>query len=112
MGGDVFGGRPTVLWALALAGLSDADCRQLERLIASGEATPAVIDQVRELYDRAGVFGEARQLVAKHQEAAAAVANQFTPEELSRLAWYLIDTVLAPPSAAGSTRVPLAVPAR
>jgi geranylgeranyl diphosphate synthase, type II len=112
MGGDVFGGRPTVLWALALEGLSDADCRQLEGLIASGEATPAVIDQVRELYQRAGVFEQAGHLVVKHQERAAAVADQFEPEALRRLAWFLIETVLERPASAGPTRVPLAVPAR
>ena len=108
----MFGGRPTVLWALALEGLSDADCRQLERLIASGEATPAVIDQVRELYQRAGVFEQAGRLVVKHQERAAAVADQFEPEALRRLAWFLIETVLERPASAGPTRVPLAVPAR
>ena len=108
----MFGGRPTVLWALALEGLSDVDRRQLERLIASGEATPAVIDQVRELYQRAGVFDEAERLVIKHQERAAAIADQFTPEALRRLAWFLIETVLERPAAASVSRIPLAVPAR
>jgi geranylgeranyl pyrophosphate synthase len=112
MGGDVFGGRPTVLWALALEGLGDADRRQLERLVANGDATPAVMDQVRDLYQRAGVFEEAERLVAKYRERAAEVANQFEPEALRRLAWYLIETVLARPAAGGFHRVPLAVPAR
>jgi hypothetical protein len=112
MGGDVLAGRPTVLWALALERLSEADGRQLEQLIAGGEATPAVIDQVRTLYERAAVFDEAARLVAKHQERAAAVADQLQPDALRRLAWYLIDTVLEWPAAAGKTRVPLAVPAR
>lgn len=112
MGGDVFGGRPTVLWTLALEGLADADRRRLERLVAGGEATPAVMDQVRDLYQRAGVFEEAERLVAKYRERAADVANQLEPEALRRLAWYLIETVLARPAAGGFHRVPLAVPAR
>lgn len=112
MGGDVLAGRPTVLLALALARLSDVECRQLEQSIADGEATPAVIDQVRSLYERAGVFDEAARMVVKHQERAAAVADHLTPEALRRLAWYLIDTVLERPATAGATRVPLAIPAR
>jgi geranylgeranyl pyrophosphate synthase len=112
MGGDVFGGRPTVLWALAYESLADAERRQLERLVDSGEATPAIIDQVRDLYQRADVFEKAERLVAKYQKRAADVADQFEPEELWRLAWYLIDTVLVRPVSAGLSRVPLAVPAR
>ncbi len=112
MGGDVVGGRPTVLLAIALERLSAEDCRRLEQFIADGAATAAEIDQVRQLYERAGVFEEAVRLVAKHQERAAAAADQFAPEALRRLAWYLIDTVLEQPVAAGPQRAPLAVPAR
>jgi geranylgeranyl pyrophosphate synthase len=111
-GGDVLGGRPTVLWALALAGLPDHERHLLERYIADGEASLAVFDEIRSLYERAGAFDEARRLVNTHQERAAAAAEQFAPEELRRLARYLIDTVLARPAAAGSHRIPLAIPAR
>jgi geranylgeranyl pyrophosphate synthase len=112
MGGDVFGGRPTVLWALALEGLSAADRRRLECLIESGEATPAVINEVRSLYQRAGVFDAAAKMVAKHREKAAAVANDFSPEALRRLAWFLIESVLEQPTATVPARAPLAVPSR
>jgi geranylgeranyl pyrophosphate synthase len=112
MGGDVFGGRPTVLWAVALERLPEGDRRRLEQLIESAETTPAVIDEVRELYQQAGVFDAADQLVAKHRERAAAVANGFSPEPLRRLAWFLIDSVLERPAESGPNRVPLAVPSR
>jgi geranylgeranyl pyrophosphate synthase len=112
MGGDVFGGRPTVLWAIALERLSDGDRQRLVRLIESAETTPAVIEEVRELYQRAGVFDAAEQLVAKHREKAAAVANAFSPEPLRRLAWFLIESVLERPAVAGQSQVPHSMPAR
>lgn len=112
MGGDVLGGRPTVLWAIAFEGLGDAERHQLEQLVADGQTTPAVFDQIRDLYQRAGAFDEARRLVVKHQERAASVADQFKPEALRRLAWFLIETVLEWPAAAGPSRIPLAIPAR
>jgi geranylgeranyl pyrophosphate synthase len=111
-GGDVLGGRPTVLWALAYEALGDAERRQLEQLIADGQASPAAFDQIRGLYQRAGAFEEARRLVVKHQERTAAVADELKPEALGRLAWYLIETVLEWPATAGASCVPLAVPAR
>src|SRR4051794_38534230 len=46
LGGDVLGGRPTVLWALALEGLGDAERGELEQLVAEGEATPVVFKQI------------------------------------------------------------------
>ena len=58
LGGDVLGGRPTVLWALALEGLEDDDRRELEQLVAEGEATPAVFEQIRRLFQQAGAFDE------------------------------------------------------
>ncbi len=59
LGGDVLGGRPTVLWALALEGLEDDDRRELEQLVAEGEATPAVFAQIRRLFQQAGAFDKA-----------------------------------------------------
>jgi geranylgeranyl pyrophosphate synthase len=112
LGGDVLGGRPTVLWALALEGLEDQDRRQLEQLVAEGAATPAVFADIRRLFDKAGAFDGAQRLVAHHRQQAESVADQLEPAALSRLAKYLIETVLARPAAAGSTRAPLAVPSR
>ena len=112
LGGDVLGGRPTVLWALALEGLNDGNRRELEQLVAEGEATPAVFKQIRTLFQQADVFVKALKLVDEHREKAVRVADNLAPEALRRLAHHLIDTVLQQPAATGATCRPLAVPAR
>jgi geranylgeranyl pyrophosphate synthase len=112
LGGDVLGGRPTVLWALALEGL-DGDARQqLERLVASGQATHHVFIQIRQYFVRAGAFDKALRMVDDHRVAAERVANELQPEALRRLARYLIESVLEPPAATSPPRRPLAVAAR
>ncbi len=120
-GGDVLGGRPTVLWALALEGLSPADREELLKLAehsrqaalappssstngqnghahhSNGNGTPstgAIIHRVRALYDKAGVFEKAARLVDKYQDRAEAIADEIEPDELRRLFYYLVDTVL------------------
>jgi hypothetical protein len=46
------------------------------------------------LYFEAGVFAKANQLVDKHQQKAEEVADEIQPDELRRLMYYLVDTVL------------------
>jgi geranylgeranyl pyrophosphate synthase len=94
-GGDLLGGRPTVLWALALEGLSPAGQEELESLLTDTRRhAEARILRARQLYLEAGVFEKAHRLIDKHQERAEAVADKVEPEELRRLMYYLIDTVL------------------
>jgi geranylgeranyl pyrophosphate synthase len=112
LGGDVLGGRPTVLWALALEGLEVDDMRELEQLVAAGEATPAVFAQIRALFEQAGAFAKALVLVEEHRRAAEDVADSLAPIALRDLAHHLIATVLEQPSAIARSRRPLAVPAR
>ena len=97
-GGDILGGRPTVLWALALEGLDEEDRTELCRLIDAESAAGTTLDGVRHLYKKANVFEKAHHLVDKYQERAEAVADEIEPEELRRLSYYLIDTVLARPT--------------
>ncbi|MBL9093187.1 MAG: polyprenyl synthetase family protein [Planctomycetaceae bacterium] len=97
-GGDVLGGRPTVLWALALEGLSTKGRAELLDLAARKESSPQLVERVRRLYEEAGVFGKAAKLVDKYQERAEALADEVRPEELRRLMYYLIDTVLERPA--------------
>jgi geranylgeranyl diphosphate synthase, type II len=111
-GGDVLGGRPTVLWALALEGLEAVDRAELEQLIAAGRTTAVVFAQIRRLFERAGVFEQSMRLVIEHQAQAARVADRLAPDTLSRLAHHLISAVLEQPSTTARTRRPLAVPAR
>jgi geranylgeranyl pyrophosphate synthase len=91
--GDVTGGRPTVLWALALEGLNDTDRAELKQ-ISNGLIDHAAIERIRTLYERAAVFNRAEQLVQDYRRAAQAVADTLNPPELRRLLRYLIDTVL------------------
>ncbi len=117
-GGDVLGGRPTVLWALALESLSPAHQAELEGLVAPNSVAPASgrcefvtggtpvpldnfpvnaeqrVQRVRQLYNHAGVFEKAERLVEKYQDRAEEIADAMQPEELRRLFYYLIDTVL------------------
>lgn len=107
-GGDVLGGRPTVLWALALESLSPLEQAELESLVAtaSGRCVSAPgqrpvplnaehrVQRVRQLYAQAGVFEKAERLVDKYQDRAEEIADAMQPEELRRLFYYLIDTVL------------------
>ena len=90
--GDILGGRPTVLWALALEGLNEEDQTELEGLVAN--STPEAITRVRALYEKAGVFEQAEALVDKYQDRAEKVADEAEPDELRRLLYYLVDTVL------------------
>ncbi|MEM6363434.1 MAG: polyprenyl synthetase family protein [Planctomycetota bacterium] len=113
-GGDVIAGRPTLLWALALQELPQADRDELMSLIPSedNDSSGVLSDHrrlqiARRLYDRAGVFELALQLVDKHQARAEAIADAVEPVELRRLLYYLVDTVLQRPELPAPTVVAL-----
>ena len=95
-GGDILGGRPTLLWALALANLDAADQEQLLSLADSdSELTGhARIKQVKQLYEKANVFQQAYRLIEKHEQRALEAAANIESEALQRLLLYLVDTVL------------------
>ncbi|MEM7315737.1 MAG: polyprenyl synthetase family protein, partial [Planctomycetota bacterium] len=100
-GGDVLGGRPTLLWALALESLNEKDQAELLSLVSDDAAEKADvhrINRVRQLYHEAGVFDKAHRLVDKHQQRAEAIADEIQPDSLRRLLYYLVDTVLDRPS--------------
>ena len=108
-GGDILGGRPTLLLALALEGLAPDGQNELLSLIAPSpplplspshpqrnatEGVPYRLSRVRQLYEEAGVFDIAARLIEKHQERAEKIADEIQPEELRALLYYLIDSVL------------------
>jgi geranylgeranyl pyrophosphate synthase len=95
--GDVVGGRPTVLWALALEGLSAQGRAELQRLAGEIPATDATIRHIRRLYREANVFDKAEQLIGEYEEAARQVAAALEPRELRRLLLNMIEIVLARP---------------
>lgn len=94
-GGDVLGGRPTLLLALALELLSDQRHDELLSLIEDKTKPEEIrLARTRQLYIEADVFEQARRLVDKHQQRAETIADEIEPEPLRRLLYYLVDTVL------------------
>ncbi|HZY88305.1 MAG TPA: polyprenyl synthetase family protein, partial [Gemmataceae bacterium] len=95
-GQDVLAGRPTLLLALALEGSTPAAREELLALAAGGRdgATQAVVERVRQLFERAGVFAKAEKLVEKFRARAEAAADEVQPNELRELLYYLVDNVL------------------
>ncbi len=96
VGADLLGGRPTVLWALALAGLSEKNAEELMSLVdpKSPLSPDRRVLRARQLFFEAGVFEQAYRLVDKHQQKAEEIADEIQPDELRRLMYYLVDTVL------------------
>ena len=93
--GDVLGGRPTILWALALASLSPADQAEMLATIDNKDLAPKLrVAKIRQFYDKARVFEQSQRLIEKHRARAEEVAENIAPEALQRLLYYLIDTVL------------------
>lgn len=94
-GSDLLGGRPTLLWALALEGLKP---ELREELINLADQTEIPVRKrllrARQLYLEASVFETAHRLIDKHQQRAEQVADGIEPDELRRLMYYLVDTVL------------------
>ena len=96
IGGDLLGGRPTLLLALALESLHGELREELLSLIDPQSTIPAEqkVLRARHLYFEAGVFEKAHRLVDKHQRKAEEIADGLEPAELRRLMFYLVDTVL------------------
>lgn len=93
-GTDLVGGRPTLLWALALESLPPDEQQDIVATLNEGPPTDATLARVGQLYEAADVFATARRLVDKYQSRAEEVADNVEPDELRRLLYYLIDTVL------------------
>ncbi|MCH2182864.1 MAG: polyprenyl synthetase family protein [Mariniblastus sp.] len=94
-GSDLLGGRPTLLWALALEGLKPELREELISLAdQSDRPVRKRLQRARQLYLEASVFETAHRLIDKHQQRAEQVADGIEPDELRRLMYYLVDTVL------------------
>jgi geranylgeranyl pyrophosphate synthase len=110
-GGDAIGGRPTLLWALALDALDETDQAELLNLAdpTCGLTDAQRFNRVRQLYQKVDVFDIALQLVDKHQQRAEQVADDIEPESLRRLLYFLVDTVLERPEMPSPAVVPLGI---
>lgn len=95
---DTLGGRPTVLWALALEGLPGEKREELLQQVRATADGASRVDRVQQLYREAGVFDKAHRLVDKYQARAERIADEIEPESLRRLLYYLVDTVLERPA--------------
>lgn len=93
-GSDLLGGRPTVLWALALQGLDATGRRELESLVDGPLDDHTTITRAGELFRRAGAFEQAAGLVSKHHRRAQAVADGLRLEPLRCLLHFLADAIL------------------
>lgn len=95
---DTLGGRPTVLWALALEQLDAVRRQELLQLVDSHDEPERRVARVEQLYRSANVFERAHELVDEHQIQAEQIADRLQPESLRRLLKYLVDSVLERPT--------------
>jgi geranylgeranyl diphosphate synthase type II len=96
--GDLLGGRPTVMWALALERLDQEDAERLQCLARSAgrgdadeETIGAAIAEARRLYAKAGVFERAADIVAEQRALAAAAAASCRWRRLRDVLEFLLD---------------------
>ena len=96
--GDLLGGRPTVMWALALEWLAEDDVERLRFLAQSaGRADAdeamivAAVAEVRRLYAKAGVFERAAKIVAEQRALAATAAATCRWRRLREVLEFLLD---------------------
>jgi len=107
--GDLLGGRPTLMWALALERLpaEDADCLTnlaavADQGMASEQAIAEAVAQARRLYEKADVFARAAQLIDQERSHAAAAAATCPFRRLRDVLDFLLD--LAVPEQAALSR--------
>ena len=94
-GTDVLGGRPTVLWALALEASPEAERPNLDFPPGCDpKEQHERVRQIHDLYCQTGAFSKARRLVQKHADRAREVADAVEPESLQQLLHYFVDTIL------------------
>ena len=105
--GDLLGGRPTVMWALAMERLTAADGARL-RDVARAAGRPAAADadvaaavaEARRLYQIAGVFERASRIVTEQRSLAAAAAASCRGRRLREVLEFLLDLAVPEPVAA------------
>ena len=104
--GDLLGGRPTLMWALAIERLPAAGVEQLFELAAAAGRADAsesliaeAIAQTRSLYEEAGVFSRAASIVEAERGAARAAVATCRQVRLRKVLEFLLD-VAVPENAA------------
>jgi geranylgeranyl pyrophosphate synthase len=105
--GDLLGGRPTLLWALALESLSEVDLTRLRTIAVesarsdlTGSEAAALLDEARGLYVKAGVVPRARAVAAEQRRLAGEAIAGCRMRRLREVLEFLLD--LAVPETAES----------
>ena len=105
--GDLLGGRPTLMWALALERLPAEDvsrlaeiARQAGRTEAAEAEIAAAIAETRRLYERADVFARAAAIVDDQRSRAAAAAATCRLGRLRDVLEFLLDLAVPEQAAA------------
>jgi len=103
--GDLIGGRPTLLWALAMESLSPADRGRLAVVAAvarSGEGeVAAAVAEARRLYERAAVVERAVAIAADQRRLAAEAVAACRMRRLREVLEFLLDLAVPAGSAGG-----------
>lgn len=95
--GDLLGGRPTLMWALALERLPAADAERLAALglaaaaASSPDEVAASLAEARGLYEKADVFSRAAAIVAEQRALAAAAVAACRLPRLREVLEFLLD---------------------
>jgi len=104
--GDLLGGRPTVMWALALEQLSPEGAARLAALgrEAASASDPGVvaatIAAARQLYEKADVFTRAASIVDEERRLAAEAAASCGFGRLREVLEFLLDLAVPEQAAA------------
>jgi geranylgeranyl pyrophosphate synthase len=94
-GQDALALRPTLLLALALEKASPVQRDRIRGLYESNAPDAERLTELRQLFERLGVFEKAEAVVEKSRARAEALADAVQPDELRQLLYFFIDTVLA-----------------
>ncbi len=94
-GQDMLAGRPTIMLALAFQSADDEQKRRLQEVLQGTDEEDSVrVARLRRLLEECGVFEQAEALVEKARERSEALADDVEIDELRRLLYFLVDTVL------------------
>lgn len=106
--GDLLGGRPTLMWALALERLAEDDIQRLRDVAgkagaadASAADVAAAIATARRLFSSSDVFQRAAAIVEEQRTAAGAAAATCRYSRLREVLEFLLDLAVPEQAAAG-----------
>jgi geranylgeranyl pyrophosphate synthase len=94
-GQDALALRPTVLLALALDKSTPEQRERIRGVFESDAPDAERIAELQSLFEQSRAFERAEALVEKSRARAEALADEVQPDELRKLLYFFVDTVLA-----------------